>query len=514
MAFNAALARTTSVRPPPSILRGKRGAAFATRATTRCRVVVSVTAGGVTEVTVNKVDLGDCKVRLEVTVPNAIATAARAECLVNFAEKSEIPGFVYAKKSGRKKSGSNVPPPADAIIAFVGAKEFKASCVEEMLQRSIPDAMAVVAATALQDSERIETPFDTLLKAFDNALAVPEGDIKYSIVCEVVPQIVWTGDYRKLAVTVVAPGDDISDEMEATSQFNNQLRNLGTMRVVVDRGLEVGDQVVMSLDAVDQQTRLPIEGIKQEKFSLDTGAAKINLPGLVDGLMGMKTGGTKTFPITMPTDWPQEFIRGVTADFTVTIKELFDNEVPAPTDDIADKIVEGATSIEDAKEKLLTMQKENTKAQLERVVDVALLDALAAICEAPLPFSIVEETGRQMYSEQMLEMQMSGNLDMATVEKIAAPEMVEKFLLESRLEIEQVVRRTVACEELFKLENIDVTEEEFKNEVVAAKQEFEKYGTEYDVQRLVEQAGETIEARKSLEWLRANAEITVTPPVA
>jgi len=30
----------------------------------------------------------------------------------------------------------------------------------------------------------------------------------------------------------------------------------------------------------------------------------------------------------------------------------------------------------------------------------------------------------------------------------------------------------------------------------------------------VEQAGETIEARKSLEWLRANAEITVTPPVA
>ena len=149
---------------------------------------------------------------------------------------------------------------------------------------------------------------------------------------------------------------------------------------------------------------------------------------------------------------------------------------------------------------------------LERITDEALVDALADICQAPLPASIVEETGRQMYSEQMLDMQMSGAMDMATLEKIASEEMVEKFLVESKDEIEKIVRRTVACEELFRLESIEVSEEEFKNEVVAAKQEFEKYGTEYDVQRLVEQAGETIEARKSLEWLRANATVEVLPP--
>ena len=103
-------------------------------------------------------------------------------------------------------------------------------------------------------------------------------------------------------------------------------------------------------------------------------------------------------------------------------------------------------------------------------------------------------------------------MSMEVINQLAAPEMVEKFLETERAEIEQIVRRTVACEELFRLENIEVTEEEFKAEVVAAKEEFERYGTEYDVQRLVEQAGETIEARKSLEWLRANAEIVVKPP--
>jgi trigger factor len=353
-----------------------------------------------------------------------------------------------------------------------------------------------------------------MVKLFDNKLAEPSGDVSYSITCEVVPTINWKGDYRKLTVTVTAPGDDTTDAMEAESLFNQQLRQLGTMRVVVDRGLEVGDQVVMDLDAVDSNTGDAIEGIKQEKFSLDTGAAKINLPGLVDGLLGMKTGETKTFPITMPEDWPQAFIRGVQANFTVTIRELFDNEVPDATDDIAEKIFPEATSVEDAKAKILQMQKENTAAMLERITDEALVDALADICDAPLPGSIVEETGRQMYSEQMLNMQMSGNMDMKTVEQLASPEMVEKFLVESKEEIERVVRRTVACEELFRLENIEVTEEEFKAEVVKAKEEFERYGTEYDVQKLVEQAGETIEARKSLEWLRANAEVVVNPPVA
>ena len=92
--------------------------------------------------------------------------------------------------------------------------------------------------------------------------------------------------------------------------FNQQLRTLGTMRVVTDRGLEVGDQVVMDLDAVNADTGEAIEGIKQNKFELDTGAARLNLPGLIDGIVGMKVGDEREFPLTMPSDWPQEFIRG------------------------------------------------------------------------------------------------------------------------------------------------------------------------------------------------------------
>ena len=284
------------------------------------------------------------------------------------------------------------------------------------------------------------------------------------------------------------------------------------MRVVVDRGLEVGDQVVMDLSAVNASTGDEIEGIKQEKFNLDTGAARLNLPVLVDGIVGMKTGETREIKITMPQDWPQAFIRGVEANFTITLKELFQNDVPEPTDEIASQIYPDAATIDEAKAKILESQKAQTAAYLEQATNEALVDALAAICDAPLPPSIVEETGRQMYSQKMLEMQVGSGLSMDVVNQLASPEMVEKFLETDKADIELVVRRTIACEELFRLENIEVTEDEFKSEVMAAKEEFERYGTEYDVQRLVEQAGEAIEARKSMEWLRTHADVTVLPP--
>mgnify|MGYP006089560807 FL=1 len=468
-------------------------------------------AAAADEVTVKQHDLGDCKVRLEVAVPVSVQKEAYDACLEGFAEKCQIPGFNYKKGGGRKKGDGKLPP-ASVIVNFVGAKEFASACVEEMLQVSIPVAMETVSATALQDSERIETAFDDLKLAFGGEDCLPVGDLTYSIGVEVVPTIKWTGDYRKLAVSVQSPGDDVTDAAEADSIFNAALRNLGTMRVVVDRGLEVGDQVVMDLSAVNASTGDEIEGIKQEKFNLDTGAARLNLPGLVDGIVGMKTGETREIKITMPQDWPQAFIRGVEANFTITLKELFQNDVPEPNDEIASQIYPDAATIDEAKAKILESQKAQTAAYLEQATNEALVDALAAICDAPLPPSIVEETGRQMYSQKMLEMQVGSGLSMDVVNQLASPEMVEKFLETDKADIELVVRRTIACEELFRLENIEVTEDEFKSEVMAAKEEFERYGTEYDVQRLVEQAGEAIEARKSMEWLRTHADVTVLPP--
>lgn len=58
----------------------------------------------------------------------------------------------------------------------------------------------------------------------------------------------------------------------------------------------------------------------------------------------------------------------------------------------------------------------------------------------------------------MLETQVGQKMTLDVINQMAAPEMVDAYLKDSREEIELIVRRTVACEELFKLENIEVGE--------------------------------------------------------
>jgi hypothetical protein len=47
-----------------------------------------------------------------------------------------------------------------------------------------------------------------------------------------------------------------------------------------------------------------------------------------------------------------------------------------------------------------------------------------------------------MYSEKMLEMQMGSKMSMDVINQLAAPEMVEAYLVNSRKDIELIVRRT------------------------------------------------------------------------
>ena len=102
----APLPRAFAQTPTTPTRRGGHRRADAARFSVR--VVAAATND---EVTVKQTDLGDCKVRLEVTVPTAVQTEARQNCLEGFAEKTQIPGFAQYKKSGGRKKGANVLPP-------------------------------------------------------------------------------------------------------------------------------------------------------------------------------------------------------------------------------------------------------------------------------------------------------------------------------------------------------------------------------------------------------------------
>ena len=118
-----------------------------------------------------------------------------------------------------------------------------------------------------------------------------------------------------------------------------------------------------------------------------------------------------------------------------------------------------------------------------------------------------------MYSEQILAMQVKQKLAPKALEQLASAKMVNEYLEKQKDEIERVCRRTVACEHLSKLENLEVSGDDLFAEVEKAKAEFEEFGTPYDENQLYAKAQETLEAKLAFKWLKENCEVKILPPV-
>lgn len=54
-------------------------------------------------------------------------------------------------------------------------------------------------------------------------------------------------------------------------------------------------------------------------FNFDTEDAETVIPGFLDSLIEIRPGETKSFPLVFPETWRQEDLRGVQAQFTVSV---------------------------------------------------------------------------------------------------------------------------------------------------------------------------------------------------
>jgi trigger factor len=487
-------------------------------ATTIRRRMVHVQASSTTTTTksgviVQRADIPDQgAVELKVRVPESILQAAYDAVVDGFNDTVTIPGFNKQKTGDKQK----MKIPMQLLINHVGRKEFTSACVEEALQNSLPEAMNLVAEQALQDSERITTHFTAMFEAFSGPMCSPIEPMNYDVLVELNPVITFTGDYKALSATVQSPGDETTLEKDAEKFWFDKLKDLATLRVTTDRGLIEGDAAVIDIDAVrvneDGSQGDALQGMRQEGFQLDTSDGNIKLPGLLENLIGMQTGDKKTFEIVFPNDWPQAYVRNQKARFTIKVKELFFREYPKETDALAEKVYPGSGSLKDAKELIKQAIKAKNERDLKLAIEEACVDALADICDVKLPRSVVEEQGRNMYSEELLAMQVEKKLAPKQLAELASAKMVNEYLKKQKEVIERVVRRTIACEELSRREALIVSGEDLAAEVQRAKAEFEEFGTEYNEEQLWKQCNEAMEAKLALKWLSNNVKVTILPP--
>ncbi|KAL3636986.1 hypothetical protein CASFOL_019285 [Castilleja foliolosa] len=436
------------------------------------------------------------RVRLSVEVPAVVCDDSYKRVLNEFMKRSKVPGF---------RPGKNVPE--NILIGYIGKDTVKKATIESILKRTLPHALSSVSGRALEDSIRISTKFPEMENNYSSMKS-----LRYEVIVDVEPEVKWVPEegYKNLKI-VVEVDKEIDAQTAAEQELRRRHKALGTLRIVTDRGLEVGDVAVLDVSATtieqDESAAQKIPSAESKGFQFDTEDENIVLPDFLDSIVRIKRDEMKSFPYVFPDSWKQEELRGVRAKFTVHCKELFYRELPELNDSIADKILAGCSTVEEVKETLLQKFIEVEQTAKEQAADNAILDRLHKMVEVEIPQSLFEEQGRQLYGAQLLQIQANMKLNEQQLASLSSPKAVKDFLENQKENIMSIIKQNIAVGDIFKRENLQITTEEIVKEVENSISEFKSHNQEYDEDRVKGQVQEVLEGAKVLEWLRERADV-------
>ncbi|MFS7929046.1 putative peptidylprolyl isomerase [Helianthus anomalus] len=438
----------------------------------------------------------NCRIRLSVEVPPIVCDDCYKRVINEFMKKAKVPGFRPRKKV-----------PESILVSYIGKDNVRKAAVEAILKRTLPHAMSSIESRALKDSIRITSTFAEMEKTYSSS-----NTLRYDITVDVAPEVKWVPEdgYKNLKV-VVELDNEIEAKTAAERELKRRYKALSIMRIVTNRGLQIGDVTVLDISATtveqDGAEAKNVPAAESKGFQFDTEDGDRVVPGFLDAIIGIQGGETKSFPLVFPDTWKQEDLRGLPCQFTVECKELFYRELPEMNDAIADKLFPGCTTIDQVKESLLERCIELEQTAKDQATDNAILDQLRQMVQVEIPQTLFEEQGRQLYGAKLLQIQANMKLNEEQIATLSSPKAVREYLENQRENIENIIKQNLAVGDIFKRENLQVSTDEIVKEVESSVAEFKKHKQDYDEESIQEQVQEVLEGAKVLEWLREQADI-------
>ena len=428
--------------------------------------------------------LPESQVGLNIEIAPEASRSAYEKMVQNLARSSNIPGFRKGKV------------PRRILLQRIGNDRIKAAALEELIQKSLEDAMKQESIEPM-GRPNLRSDFDELLSKYN-----PGDAITFSVAVDVPPSIELS-DYGNLSVTA----EEITYQPEKVDDFINQQRESKADLVPVeDRAAEMGDVAFVDFKGVlPEEENKEIEGGSATNFQVEIAEGKL-IPGMVEGIVGMKPEETKDVSVTFPEDYPQEDLAGKPAVFSITLNELKAKELPELDDDFAQEVsddeYETFAAYQESVEKNFKEQAEN---QTNENINQAIADALIEQNKIDLPDSLIQEEVTSVLTKTLMQMQQMG-LD---VKQLFNSDNVPMLRDNARPEAIANLQKSLILQEIAKREELEPDQAAIDAKIAEIRPQLA--GQEVDEDRLLEMVTSDLLNENTYKFLRDKAQIELVP---
>ncbi|EKD71192.1 MAG: hypothetical protein ACD_46C00256G0003, partial [uncultured bacterium] len=249
--------------------------------------------------------LSNIERRLTIIVPANQVEEAYAKHIDRFAKNANIKGF----------------RPGKAPMSFIQQRfgdDARREALNEVIQQSLYTAL----------TENKLNPISTPRVEPKSILA--DQPLEFTASFEVLPEI---GSVVFKAEKIEKPVAEVSDE--DVNVVVEQLKKQYTKWQVVERAANKDDRIVIDYHAIYEGK--PDFDNKVQNFPLQLGS-NIMIPGFEEGLLGVKIREEKTLNLTFPADFNNAEKAGKAVDFVVSVKQVFEADVPVIDADFVKKL--------------------------------------------------------------------------------------------------------------------------------------------------------------------------------
>ena len=224
-----------------------------------------------------------------------------------------------------------------------------------------------------------------------NAVIKSGSDLQYTAIFDVYP-VFEIGNIEALEISkasVDITDADINKMIETLQEQQKEWQD-------VERAAEKNDLVVLDFDGkIDGESFG--EGLVKD-FTVEVGTGRI-LKELDDALIGMSAGDTKTVDASFPEGYPNEKLKGKTAQFDLKVSLVRESTLPTVDEDFIKKF-----GVEDGSEDTFRAEiKGNMERELEQKIKARLkqsvMDGLDTLHDIDIPASLVAEEIKHVRNE-------------------------------------------------------------------------------------------------------------------